>query len=314
MVFETRKIQIETLGEYLKAARATFGFSIDKAAQGAGVNLRWLKALEENETENLPADIYVLGALKRLAGFYNLEEGILLEQYKKERQIDSHIKPKKNLPGRLDMEFWRRLVITPKVIAFGVAALFVFFTLAYLVWQVLTINRAPLLEIIAPQDQQVLKTLSVEVTGRTDVGMDIAVNGQDIFVDNTGKFKALASVSPGTQDIKVTAKNRFGKQTEKSVRVFIQPDQTETEAGAILVLNFSAPVDLTFSIDGDVLKQQHFESGENFEIKAREIIHVAASDGGAVSGKLNNQDLGVLGKPGEPLAELTFLGESDNIK
>jgi cytoskeletal protein RodZ len=113
LVFETRKIPLETLGEYLKAARATFNLSLEQVALSAKVNAKWLSALEEGKLELLPADVYIHGTLRRLAVFYNLDAGILLFQYNKERGISKHISEKNNKDKTMRKSHKNELKILP---------------------------------------------------------------------------------------------------------------------------------------------------------------------------------------------------------
>lgn len=304
---------METLGEYLKTARQAFDLSLKQVSESAEVNLKWLAALEAGKLENLPADVYITGVLKQLARFYRLDESALILQYQKERKIAVQITKSKNpVSGRLGA-FWRKLIITPKIMALVLTGLFVFLTLAYLVWQVLAINRAPNLKILSPQDQAILKNLSVEVSGQTDPGITVSVNGQEIFVDNQGGFKTTLGLSLGPQEILVVAKNRFDKQTDKSVKVFVQPQGQAASAKVQLNLNFTGDVLLSYSLDGGALQEKTVKAGEKLELAADGLVSLTVSDGGAVRANLNGQDLGPLGKPGEELKGLTFSPQSGII-
>ena len=313
MVFETRKIPLETLGEYLKAARATFNLSLEQVALASKVNPKWLGALEEGKLELLPADVYIHGTLRRLAVFYNLDAETLLFQYNKERGISKHIAEKKNKGKNQLVGFWRKLIITPKVLVAAAAVVFVGFTLLYLVWQVLAINRTPSLEITYPKDQQIIENLAVDVKGKTDPGMSVSVNGQEIYVDNFGEFGTQLSLVPGSQEIKVVSKNRFDKETFKTIKVFVQPKEVANDFKVILELAFTAPVVITYKIDELEEITKAFINGDVVKIEAKNSIIISASDGGNILGKLNGRDLNVLGKPGERL-DVTFSKESANIK
>ena len=307
MVFETRKVNTETLGEYLKAIRTTFGFSLEEASQRSEVNIKLLSALEKGAMEVLPADVYMLGALKHLANFYQLSERDLIEQYKKERNIAKQITGSKVSAVMRLTNFWKNFVFTPKVLVFATATIFVVFTLIYLFWQVSSINRTPQLSISQPTDQQAISALSVKVTGQTDPGVNVQVNGQEVFVDNQGKFNVNISLAPGPEEIKILAKNRFGKEVLKTVKVFVNIEDVKIQANKLnLKLNFLGKVTITYSQDGGKTQSQEFKLGSDLEIQAKENIVLSASDGGLVNGELNGQALGILGKKDDILKELIF--------
>lgn len=311
MVFETKKINIETLGEYLKAVRAAFKLKLKEVSEATGVNPRLLETLEEGKMQGLPADVYVVGALTKLAKFYNLNEDELLLQYKKERLIASHITGKSSPAVMQIANFWKQLVITPKVLFLLGAGLFIFFTVLYLFWQVSAINRSPDLEIISPKNQEIIKSLSVKVAGQTDRGAAVSVNGQGIFVDNQGKFSTNLSLVPGVQEINVLAKNRFGKESKKNVRVIIE-SPTNSESKLLKVeLKFLGNAVLKFSKDNEAALEKTFTANENLVLEAKEKVEIISlSDGGAVSATVNGQSVGVLAKSGVALSGITFSSET----
>ncbi len=310
MVFETKKIKSETLGEYLKAVRTTFNLSLAEVSEGSGVPEKILEGLESGNMLKLPADVYVQGTLKQLAVFYKLSEVELLVQYKKERDIARQIKKTRELNSKNFFGFWNKLIITPKILILAAAGVFIVFTLSYLIWQVSSINRAPTVQIESPKNEEIINQLSVKVSGKTDPGSNILVNGEDVFVDSGGKFTTNVSLVPGWQDIKVEAKNRFGKQTQKSLKVLTQLPDSVKDSSVNLQLSFSGNTTLIYSFDSNNAATKEFASGQNFEINAKDKIIISAENGGVISALLNGQNLGLLGKAGEPLANVSFSKDS----
>jgi transcriptional regulator with XRE-family HTH domain len=307
VVFETRKINTETLGEYLKAVRTTFNLTLEEASKRSEVNIKLLSAVENSDMKNLPADVYVLGALKHLAKFYQLNEKDLIEQYKKERHISKQILGNKVSAVMRLTNFWKNFVFTPKVFVIIAASMFVVFTLIYLFWQVSSINRTPQLHISEPADQQIINSLSLKIVGQTDPGVNVQINGQEVFVDNQGKFSTDISLVPGPEEIKILAKNRFGKETNKSLKVFSQnPDAAVQNNGVNLKLVVIGNVSLTYAVDDLPLVNKALKSGDSLLITAKEKLTISSSDGGLVTGELNGQALGMLGKKGEILKDLVF--------
>lgn len=312
MVFETKKIKSETLGEYLKAVRTTFNLSLAQVSEGSGVPEKILQGLESGNMLKLPADVYVQGTLKQLSVFYKLSEAELLAQYKKERDIARQIKKKQDSKSGNFLTFWSKLVITPKILIFASASAFIAFTLIYLVWQVSSINRVPFLEISSPKNEEIIEQLSIKVMGKTDSGSTVLVNGEEVFVDSQGNFSTQLSLVPGWQDIIVMAKNRFNKQAQKDLKVFTQLKDASQEKSVNLQLSFSGQTSLTYVIDSESPITKEFFASQNFEITAKTKIVISAQNGGAISALLNGQNLGILGKAGEPLVNLSFSAEKPN--
>ena len=87
MSFEKKKIQIDTLGEYLSEIRQSLGMQIKTVALKTGISDKFIESLEKGDFCKLPADVYSLGFLRQLAELYNIDAGQLIDQYKKEKSI-----------------------------------------------------------------------------------------------------------------------------------------------------------------------------------------------------------------------------------
>ncbi|HSB32914.1 MAG TPA: helix-turn-helix domain-containing protein, partial [Nitrospirota bacterium] len=70
-----------TLGKYLHDAREARGIDLRDAAQQTRISLQYLRALEEENFEKLPGDVFVRGFLKNYARFLRLDETEVMKQY-----------------------------------------------------------------------------------------------------------------------------------------------------------------------------------------------------------------------------------------
>ncbi|HET7319236.1 MAG TPA: RodZ domain-containing protein [Nitrospirota bacterium] len=70
-----------TLGKYLHDAREARGIDLRDAAQQTRISLQYLRALEEENFEKLPGDVFVRGFLKNYARFLRLDEAEVMKQY-----------------------------------------------------------------------------------------------------------------------------------------------------------------------------------------------------------------------------------------
>jgi cytoskeletal protein RodZ len=88
--FETKKLSMETLGEYLLEVRNQFGFTLEEVSQKTGIYEKFIYYIETGKYHLLPPGVYVLGFLKKLAQIYDISAYALQEQYRKERGIVEH--------------------------------------------------------------------------------------------------------------------------------------------------------------------------------------------------------------------------------
>lgn len=315
MVFERKKIQTETLGEYLSAIRTNLNISADEVVKKTGMSIKFLNSLESGIFKNLPADVYVFGFLKQIAQLYAIDVEDLIAQYKKEKGIERQIQKQ---TGLLNYSWYKKIfgkvAITPKFITLTSGVLFVFLSIVYIIWQVWSINRTPNLEIYSPTQNQVLAKSAVDVTGQTDPGMTVTVNGQNVFVENDGKFKTQLGLSQGGAEIIIVASNRFGKSQTKILNITSATAASEEMPKLILKVDFSGSGVFGYIIDNQAKQSLSFNSGDSKTFTAYEKITIETSDAGATKLTLNSENLGSMGKPKEQISDVSFYVQPEVLK
>lgn len=318
MVFETKKIQIETLGEYLLEVRTSLGFSIAEVSEKTSIKQQYLHSLEAGKFYTLPADVYIYGFLKKLAQLYVLDPEALINQYKKEKGIS--VIQAKSTEERVQSQAKKWLlgiVITPKSVSIGGGALFIVATLGYIIFQVISINKTPDLIVYEPQDRQVVSMSAIQVRGKTDPGTKLFINDQSVFVSSSGDFETQIGLSNGPKDLKFVAQNKFDKSSTKTITIIGIIAGTEQQAvggGVELDLFFTGDVTLTYTIDTMLPQTALFHEGERKVLVARDKIFITTSNAGNTRVSYNGQNLGALGSLGESLENVPFFKESDSIK
>ncbi len=307
MVFEKKKIQMETLSEYLIAVRKNLNLTVAEVGQKTAIAPKFIVALEEGKFKLLPAGVYAVGFLRRLAQLYVVDADELICQYKKEQMIDRQLKANTEQSGSfVEKKFWKKLVITPKLLSLSLGLLFVGVSIGYIIWQVWSINKTPVLEIIEPQNNAVIQGTTAMVRGHTDAGNSVAVNEQGIFVDTTGNFQTQLGLSSGPKEIKITASNRFDKQTVKTVSVNVAGQPSNAPESLMLKVDFTAAVSLSYFLDGQAMDMLNFQAGDSKIFFAKQKILLTTSDAGATRVTVNGQSLGAMGRQGERLENVPF--------
>ena len=72
---------METIGEILKNAREKKGLTIETLEKNTHIVSRYIEALENNEFDKLPGEIYIKGFIKNLSDKLSLDSKLLLERY-----------------------------------------------------------------------------------------------------------------------------------------------------------------------------------------------------------------------------------------
>ena len=312
--FENKKVNMETLPEYLQAARASFSYDLRTVAHLTGISERFIADLESGNYHRLPSDVYVVGFLKKLAEVYKCDGVQLITEYKKEREIhqnlNRYVVDQKGF-GRK----WDSFAITPKTIMVAVSGLLVLLILGYLIYQVHAANTPPSISISTPTDGQTVESSSVLLSGRVDTGSKLDVNGQSIYVDDNGNFKQMISVSPGQKVLTFKAQSNFGKSNEKEITIIAdyKTDDAQQVPSTVSLTVTVGPNSTWISVQADNGQpdQETFLAGSSKTFTAQDKILLSTGDAGSTSVTLNGKTLGKLGKDGETLRDIPFT--ADNV-
>ncbi len=319
-IFETKKINMETLPEYLSHARGSFSYDIKQVAKITNISEKFIEALEQGHYHKLPADVYVRGFLKKLAELYMVDYEALIRQYKKEREIHDNINKRRNVYKEYAPH---KFIITPKTIAFALMAFFIIFILGYLFYQIHSINRPPLIDVAQPKDGQIIQSSSVVVQGKTDPGVNLSINGQSVAVDTAGNFKQLISLSPGRQELDFSAQSNFGKTNKKQMFVIAEVPQQNATLSSANAASSAASISLTISVhprptwlivqvDNQPSDNVNIAAGESKTYTAQKQVLISTGDAGSTYVQMNGKDLGKLGRDGEVLQNVPFTLDSLN--
>lgn len=88
--------QKDLVGDTLRKERITRRITVDTIAKDLKLNVKYIKALESNDYEALPADPYVRVYLKSLAKYLTLDSDAILKQFYRERGLSSEHAPGEN--------------------------------------------------------------------------------------------------------------------------------------------------------------------------------------------------------------------------
>src|SRR5512143_313832 len=154
-----------TLGRYLHDAREARGIDLRDAAQQTRISLQYLRALEEENFEKLPGDVFVRGFLKNYARFLRLDEAEVMKQYAEmvpkpapagvanqvQEAAEKHEKPRRS----------SKIPVEPFVWGAGIVIILILFLLTALPSRH---RKAPAPRVAAEAPKEVLSELSSTVT------------------------------------------------------------------------------------------------------------------------------------------------------
>lgn len=204
---------MKTVGEILKTARLARRISLKKASAATKIQLRFLKALEENNFSILPSKTSARGFLKNYAEFLEFNPKLVLAIFRRDfSQVDE----------KTDVVDRQKFVWRPKI------TLIVFFVFSFLVlifylgWQYFSLSKNPELELYFPEDRARIKEEKIEILGKASTDASVTINGQPVFLTQEGEFRYKMELFSGENKISVEAKSKLGRQT-KLERVIFHP-------------------------------------------------------------------------------------------
>ena len=223
------------VGGILKNAREEKGLGFSEISEELKIQPKFLRALEEGNYKIFANRVHIKGFLKNYADFLGLNVSQILAFWRREYKDSAQPVPIRDVTRPLKTS---QFIITPGVVVAAVTFLLVTAFLAYLFWQYRSIAGPPSLKITSPKKDMVVSDPQVVIEGFTDPDATLEINGQDISLDESGKFSFDFILSPGTNVLNFVATSKFGKESkvirrlvyEEPERGFAPPREAPREA------------------------------------------------------------------------------------
>lgn len=312
--FKKRAITSDApLGAQLKAVRRTAGLSLRHVAEVTKIRKQFLQAIEEGKYDELPAEVYAKGFIENYAKFLGFPVDEVLLQYKRERGLTGKPTSVLEVPRRTSTG--PQLTITPKTMWLAAGVLSFLIAVGYIVSQVSGFATAAKLEIAKPTVNATVNTETTEVEGKTDIGAQVAINNQPVPTDPDGGFREKVRLLSGTNTLKISAKNKTGKEKVVTRTVIAQLPKSAgassptPAAGGLLMTVKIGPGSayVTVSVDGNVSFQGLLTPNTEQTFLALSRILLTTSNAGSTRVLLNGQDQGVVGKDGQARKGIEYL-------
>jgi len=208
---------MKKISEVFKEERGKKGFSLNDVEQATKIKKDFLTAIEEGRLHDLPSESYALGFIKSYGKFLGLNQDFLTPLFKREYRKETE----DFMPAfrRNQEKFRNRSFFTARntfiILIFIIIFSFIFF-------QYGSIFLGPELSIKTPKDGETITGNIVQVTGKTDPYATVLIDNDEVYVGIDGTFKKSIYVFPGEKKINIIAKNRFDKETDKTITIKVK--------------------------------------------------------------------------------------------
>ncbi len=126
----------ESLGDYLRNTRTSKGLCFAEIANETKISIKNLKAMEENNFNSLPAEVFTRGFYTLYSGMLSLDPGLILKRYDSEKSCS--VKDDANLLSACkNRHDYGNMAERPNCLSFSYIGVFVLFFLvsgAFLSW------------------------------------------------------------------------------------------------------------------------------------------------------------------------------------
>ncbi len=211
-------------GDRLKEVREDLGLDIREVSEAIHVQARYIEQIEEGDYNNLPADVYVRGFLKKYAEYLKLPVDEIVNFYQKEKQITSSIEDAENVNKiGVKQKLVDRIFITPKLISLFIFSVIVVGVMGYFIYEIGFLISPPALVIESPAEDIEVMDAKINIKGRVDYDTFVKINDQSIVVGDDGIFNQEIVLTPGLNILNIKATNRLDKESSVVRRIVFSP-------------------------------------------------------------------------------------------
>lgn len=203
------------------------GMSREDAADRTKIPVWFIGAVEEDNRDGIPEDVYTRLWLKAYCGFLGLDAAKAYSAFRRERsgyaiprdttaEIRRH--PHRSVPKS-------DVIDTPKIIRYVLLAAAVAAALLYFGLAIKKVVTPPAITLLSPPDGLVTDMRSVSVEGRTEQEVSIFINGKRAAVDDNGNFGDTLNLQEGVNTIKIVGSKKYSREMEVMRRIIVEPKE-----------------------------------------------------------------------------------------
>lgn len=210
--------RMKTVGELLKQAREERQLTLEEISAQTKIQLRYLRAIEENRFEVLPASAFAKGLMRNFSISVGLDPTNVLAIFRRDYGQDERgkIVPRSMVePIQAPMN-----IFNPRTTTIFVSVVLGILIIGFFIRQAILFTSAPSLSLEVPT-QGAEVTSPVVVRGHTDPQAVVTVNNRPAKIESDGTFQVEISLTTGEHTIVVAASSRSNKTRVEQVVVVV---------------------------------------------------------------------------------------------
>lgn len=213
---------MKSVGQLLNSARRKQKISIAQVVRDTRIRKDYVIALESDDYNQLPSAVYIRGFIKNYAEYLDLPPDTLLAVFRRDFAVSEkgEIIHRSIIENESQSNWWRW---TPKLTIATATGFLIAIFIAILVYQYTGILK-PRLNIITPENNALVMSRVIRVSGTTDPSVVLTVNQQLIIVQSNGQFEASIELPPNSNQLIFEATNSRNHTTQEIRTVNIITD------------------------------------------------------------------------------------------
>ncbi|MEA2056980.1 MAG: helix-turn-helix domain-containing protein [Patescibacteria group bacterium] len=213
-------MQSKTIGQIVREERLRQGYSLTDISEKSKIKLKYLKALENDQFDQLPAATFVRGYIKAYARILDIDFKSLVALLRRDYQerAGGQLLPREFINPVIRQGKYRQPVT---FVVLGVVTVFLAL-ISYVGWQWFSLNRPPKLEVFVPEENQFVSS-EVVVEGQTEEETIVTVNAQPVAIDPDGTFRTeILLPREGISTITIESTDKNGKTSLEQRTIYVK--------------------------------------------------------------------------------------------
>jgi cytoskeletal protein RodZ len=209
----------DSIGNYVKKIREKQGIKLEDVSKNIDVNIKYLLAIENGKYEELPKGIYSKIFFKKYINFLGINHKNIVNDFVREQNRNQ--KFESNIFFNKVVN-WKSLLSLPKVIRNLIIFFIIIICLVYLLFYFKNVIAPPSLKVNYPQENQVVNSFLLNVSGETEPESEVKINNQLTIIDNDGNFSEDIYLKSGINTITITAKKKHSRESSIIRQVLVE--------------------------------------------------------------------------------------------
>ncbi len=202
---------MKTAGFFLKNKRKKLNLELQDISKKLKIDIKYLKALEEDNYKIFDSKVIARGFLIKYAKVLGLDVNKLEAFWRRDFKIEQAKNPFKK----------RRITyLSHNTILISILSSIIILTIVIGYLRYFTFKKPPNITIVTPKNESQVTKSIIYLEGKTSPEADLYLNNSPIQTDEKGNFRENIYLSPGVNNLIITAVNQLGIQTKKSITVY----------------------------------------------------------------------------------------------